>query len=480
MIWLLLYNAFINATLLLGLPLWLVLLACKPKWRAGLAQKLGIYHPRLKAQLDRLPAHRRVWIHAVSVGELNAAAPLIDSLLGQQIPVIISTTTATGQARARQRFPYLPVLYFPLDLPSIIHRALTTIKPTVLVTMETELWPNLAWMAHQFGVAQILVNGRLSPSSFAGYKRFGFFFKWMLAHFDRIMVQSPADAERFRQLGVTPQQLSVMGSVKYDGAPAYNPTTQTQLRKALGITYGDLTPVVVLASSHRGEDAPFIELVQTLKATSHPKLKAIIVPRHPERFDAVAKLLSRSGLAWQRRSQFGGTVQAGTVAADHSDVLLLDTMGELVDAYAVASVAVIGGSFVDVGGHNPIEAIKAHIPVIFGPHMKHFAQIAGQLVSAEAALQVHSFNHAARSIAALIDDYPLWQRTVSAGQHVLAQHRGATERALEAIIDHLAPLTLTPDHVSDGLASSLSSAESESGSAKADTSLATSGLAGGR
>lgn len=443
--WLLLYNTVLNGLFLLGLPLWFSLALLTPKWRAGLAEKLGFYAPVFLASLQRLPTQGRVWIHTVSVGEFNAAKPLILALLKRQTPVILTTTTRTSQTLARtfaqqvamETGTPLPVTYFPFDFPSVLHRWLNIIQPSALVTMETELWPNLAWMTHQLGIRQLLVNGRLSDRSFKGYQRFKPFFSWVLSHPHRFLMQSPQDAQRIIALGAPEERVSVMGSLKFETTSPPAPELIEALQDCLALSPD--VPLITFASSHEGEEALFIEVLESLHQR-FPTLKAIIAPRHPERFDAVAQLIQRAGFKYSRRSQ-------STTPAPHAPtVLLLDTMGEVMAAYRLSTVAVVGGSFVPVGGHNPLEPLHVQVPVCFGPHMQNFRAIADTLVLAGAATQLGSpfwdritlKQALINTLSDFIEQPLLRQQHIQQGQAVLEQHQGACQRAYTALLEELA------------------------------------------
>ncbi len=413
-----LYDILLTLVLVLTLPVWVVWLAAVPKMRAGLVEKLGWWPRELKERVAALPKDNRVWIHCVSVGELNAAKPLIKALREQGLPLVLSATTATGYKLAGEIWPELPRVYFPLDLRWPMTKAMDRIAPRLILVLETEIWPNLQYTAERRGVPVLLVNGRLSPRSFQGYRRFKGFFGSILNRYSQLLMQSEGDAERMLALGVDPEKVRSMGNLKYD-LPPFVPSERLEALRT-GFAFPPEAPVVVFASSHKGEEEQFLEAFEALRA-SFPELRAVLAPRHPERADTVAELIAGRGLEYRRRS----ALSPESPNPPESRIILLDTIGELMDVFALGSVACMGGSFVPVGGHNPLEPINAHCPVIFGPHMENFKDMTGKVTHAKAGLQVTSLQGAIQAMHRVLSDRAFADQLKANGDKLLAENRGA-------------------------------------------------------
>lgn len=410
-------------SLLLYLALPLVLL--RLLWRSRRAPDYRRRWPERLGWVPRLATDRPVlWIHAVSVGEAQAAEPLIRQL-GLDYPghqLLVTTGTPTGSARVRALFgEQVAHCYAPFDLPGAVARFLDRCHPDLLLMVETEIWPNLLWQCRQRGVRTLLANARLSQRSAEGYARFGRFAADTLACIDHLAVQTEDDASRFRQLGVDPDRVSVTGSIKFDQRLSATLQDQVEvLRRDLGGR-----PVWIAASTHEGEDEQLLQAHRRLLALL-PLALLVLVPRHPERFDRVSQLLQREGFAQARRS-------LGEQPATLVEVYLADTMGELPALIGVSDVAFIGGSLVPVGGHNVLEAAAQGVPVLFGPHMFNFAQISRMLLDAGAAEQVEDADQLASKLATWLADASQRGEVGEQGRALVERNRGALERLLGAI-----------------------------------------------
>lgn len=363
---LVLYNLILAAAFLVGWPFLMVacLLPGGEKWR----HRCGLV-PRLSG--------RPLWIHAASMGETALIPPLAEAL-GKSIPSVrlaVSTMTQTGRQRASQLVSPENSFFLPLDFPISVLLALARVRPTALVLMETELWPNLIWLAAARGIPVIIANARLSKKSLHWYRLFSFLFGPLLGRTAGIACQSPEDRRRYLRLGVDPEKVVSAGNIKFDSirGPA-GPDEKRALRQKFGLGEDDL--VLVAGSTRPGEEEVVLEAWGRLSA----RVRLIIAPRHPDRFDQVERLLSQRGVAYARRSRMSG-------AAPGWSVLLLDSMGELVEAYAAGDIALVGGSFVPVGGHNPLEPAALGLPVAFGPHMFNARESAEILLKAGGACQ---------------------------------------------------------------------------------------------
>lgn len=402
-----------------------------PKARAGFWEKLGHYPKPLLARLNQhIPGKKRVWFHAVSVGEFNAIRTLIPEL-GHDLDVVISTTTRTGHDLAQRTFPDLPVLYFPYDFRAVIQRAIETVKPDLMVITETELWPNVIDMAtriHQ--IPLLLINGRLSQHSYKGYRWIRFLIKPSLQQISHLYIQSQADAERFRQLGgLPPEHYTVAGNLKFDLIPTVDPTKRAILKHLLNIHDDDT--VLTFASTHSGEDEPLLATYVQLKK-DFPELKLILAPRHPERLPEIRNILNSKVLSFAVRSQLSEN------NPNQQDIVVLDSIGELLTVYSFSRVAVMGGSFVEKGGQNPLEPLSQRVPVIFGKHMHNFSEISRMVLEAQAGYQVNSQQELANAITGLLTQPEMHDIIAEHGQRLIENNRGAKEIICNAIRRYLA------------------------------------------
>lgn len=408
-------------TLLLYLITPLVLL--RLLWRSlALADYRRRWHERFG--WVRRPAQPvAVWVHAVSVGESLAALPLIRALVTRHGVgrVLVTTTTPTGSARVREALgDQVLHTYAPYDLPDVVARYLHRMRPQRVVIMETELWPNLFRALARRGVAPVVINARLSPRSFRGYSRVRGFAASTLGDCGHIAAQSQADADRFLALGAARDRVSVMGNIKFDQDV---PGAQVELGQRLRQQIGASRPVWVAASTHEGEESLALLAHQQLLARM-PDALLILVPRHPQRFDAVARLLDKSGLAYLRRSQWSDD---GALTA-HS-VLLGDSMGEMFVYFAASDVAFVGGSLVPIGGHNVLEPAALGLPVLFGPHMHNFVAARTLLLDVGAAVEIDG-DALAPQLALWLADPARCHAAGAAARAVIAANRGALQRLL--------------------------------------------------
>lgn len=399
-------------------------------WRS---RQLPDYRRRIGERFGLVPRPAQdvaVWVHAVSVGESLAAMPLIRALVERhgRGRVLVTTTTPTGSARVREALGEQVLhVYAPYDLPGAVARCVDRFRPQRVVIMETELWPNLFRALRRRGVPLVIANARLSPRSFKGYGRVRGFAAATLADCSHIAAQSEADAERFRMLGAPTQRVSAIGNLKFDQSA---PEAQLEAGRALRERLGASRPVWIAASTHEGEEEIVLAAHRELRRTL-PEALLLLVPRHPQRFDGVARLVERSGLSGRRRS----TLETEDVAS--AAVLLGDSMGEMFMYFAAADVAFVGGSLVPVGGHNVLEPALLGKPVLFGPHMHNFVAARELLLGADAAVEV-SERSLADSLAVLLTDAQRRQRMGEAGYAAVAANRGARERLL-VLIESLPP-----------------------------------------
>ncbi|NEX16258.1 MAG: 3-deoxy-D-manno-octulosonic acid transferase [Halochromatium sp.] len=363
-----------------------------------------------------------LWIHAVSVGEVQAMQPLIRDLLGRDpaLSLLVTTTTPTGARQLQALFgERVQHAFTPYDLPWIMRRFLNRTRPRLVLVVETEIWPNMLASCAAREIPVILANARMSPRSARGYARVGGFTAQTLQRFRCIAAQSQPDAARFIQLGAAADRVQVTGSIKFDvRLPASLRDRAEVLRRSWGVN----RPVWVAASTHEGEEELLLGVQRQLRQ-GFAEVLLVLVPRHPERFERVATLVRREGLAMVQRS-------AGLGAGATCSVYLVDTMGELPMFLAAADVAFIGGSLVPVGGHNLLEAAALAVPVVIGPHSFNFAEITRLLVAEEGAVQVKTAAALEQQLQAWLGDAAERARIGEQAYAFVERNRGALQRLL--------------------------------------------------
>lgn len=420
--------------LLYSLLLYLVtpLLLLRLFWR-GLKQR--DYWRRIPERfgfVPRIPEGVAVWVHAVSVGESLAALPLIRRLLVEHPgSILVTTTTPTGSERVRSALgDRVFHTYVPYDLPDAVARFIGRVQPRRVVVMETELWPNLFRALKRRRVPIVIANARLSPRSFAGYGRVPGFARATLADCTAIAAQSEMDAERFRAIGADPARVHMLGNLKFD---LEMPEDLLKAGSVLRWRWGAKRPVWIAASTHEGEEDAALRAHRILLKRFDDAV-LILVPRHPQRFDAVARLLEKSAMPFARRSAMQLTETPPPLAdLSHVQVFLGDSMGELPLYLGASDVAFVGGSLAEVGGHNVLEPASIGLPVLFGPHMFNFEQARALLLERKAARQVDSLLGLEPALAALFQDPAARQAMGQAGRQVLSTNRGALHRLVGLI-----------------------------------------------
>jgi 3-deoxy-D-manno-octulosonic-acid transferase len=371
------------------------------------------------------PTAAAIWLHAVSLGEMSAAAPLVRALRLRypQNPLVLTTATPTGRARARGLFgDTVDVRFLPYDTPGAVARFLDGIRPRVAIIMETELWPNLYDACERRGVPLVLASARLSAKSVARYRRFGSLFRRIFSAISLIAAQTREDAERFVAIGAQSARTHVVGNIKFDMEPGAGVIDQG---RALRASFGSARPTWIAGSTHAGEEEQVLAAHAELQA-DRPDALLLLVPRHPDRFDGVADLLSRRGLRCTRRS-------SGMAPDSGIAVVLVDTVGELAALYAAADAAFVGGSLVPIGGHNLLEPAALGLPVLTGPSQFNAKDIARLLIQQGAALQVADARELAAALIRLLADPAERQRMGTIGRHIVESNRGSVARLLEFI-----------------------------------------------
>jgi len=422
-----LYNAALILTLIVSAPWWIFRILTTQKYREGLRERLGwIRHELIFSSSSRKSGRPRIWIHAVSVGEVLAISRLVKRLDEQTAEVLISTTTRTGQALARERFGAERVFYCPLDLRWVVKKYLDGLQPQLFVLTETEFWPNLLNGCYRRGIPVAVVNARISDRSWPRYRALRSLWKPFLTPLSRVLAQSETDVERLRALGCRAESVSVSGNLKFDVRAAEEAEATRLLRAAsAGLR------IVVAGSTLEGEESALLAAwPRLLKAD--PNLLLVLAPRHPERFPQVVALLNASASSWLRRSEWQGEVpnlKAG-------QIVLLDTIGELASIYSLAAVAFVGGSLIPAGGHNPLEPAQFGVPIVMGPSTHNFRAIVEALLNRQ-AMKIAGREELAENLAGLLLNSEEAARLGENARKVFAEQAGATERSLAALMNFL-------------------------------------------
>lgn len=392
------------------------------------------YFRRWRERFGRFPApgfESSIWVHAVSVGEFNAALPLIEALMQAfpQLPVVVTTTTPTGSERVTRTLGQRVFhVYLPYDLPGPIRRFLDRTRPQMAVVMETEIWPNLYRRLKLRGVPVVIANARLSARSLRGYRPFMPLAREALAAVRWVAAQSDADAERFLALGAQPHTVSVVGNIKYD---LQVPAGLDQAGTALRARWGNERPVWMAASTHEAEEAQVLDAHARVLGR-FPDALLLIAPRHPERFRAVVQLCRSYGFRTRCRSE-------DEVAAVQTQCFVVDTLGELLRFYAASDVAFVAGSLDAIGGHNVLEASALARPVLVGPHTFNFAEVTERLLAAGAALRVQSGVELGAAVARILARPELARSMGAAGEQTVEAERGAVARIVTGLLLLLRP-----------------------------------------
>ena len=396
------------------------------KYIGSLRQRLGFLP--ITFNVD---AEESIWIHAVSVGEALTARALATDLKARypRLRLFLSTTTMAGQQVARRSLSNVDaVFFFPFDWTFIVRRTLRLVRPRLFIMMETEIWPNLLRECRRRGIRTVMINGRISNRSYPRYRMIRPFIRRVLGDVDRFCVQSEESARRLIDLGANPAQVTVTGSLKFDSLELPAATAHGRPRERV-LRFFQLPPsrtVVVAGSTLRGEEAAVLRAFAQIKSTM-PGAMAILAPRHPERFPEVERLARDAGFVTVRRSDLP------IDAEPRADVVVLDTIGELAQLYQLATAVFVGGSLVDHGGHNILEPAIFGKPIVFGPYMHNFKEIAEAFLSNDAAIQVPSERELDATLLALVTDPVRRARLGAAARALVAANRGAKTKTLEVI-----------------------------------------------
>jgi 3-deoxy-D-manno-octulosonic-acid transferase len=402
-------------------------------WRKGFGQRFARYDSRLKQALTN---RHTLWMHAVSVGEVNVCTQVIKALEPRlpNLKIVVSTTTTTGMERLQNVLPsHISRIYYPLDLRGWVSRALNTIRPEAIVLVEAEIWPNFLWRAMDFKTPVFLVNARLSDRSFRGYKRAAFVFRRLFGGLAGVAAQNEADAVRLQELGCRRESIHVVGSLKYDAAKLDERRVLDVpgMFRQLGVPAG--ARVIVGGSTHDGEESVLAEQFLRLQE-KFPDLFLVIVPRHAEFSREVGKKLATSGLRFAYRSDI---VESTQYRAGEIQCLLVNSTGELKYFYEHATVVFIGKSLTAKGGQNPIEPAALGKPVVFGPNMSEFEDIVRNFLDGDGAVQVQDKEQLETALETLLADTKRRDEVGRNGLKVVHQNLGAIDRTVEMIVKHL-------------------------------------------
>ncbi len=423
------YNLFWPIGLLFFLPSYLVKMIRRGGYGEKFGQRLGIYDCEVCVRLSK---QKPTWLHAVSVGEVNVALKLANSLraLEPALHCVLTTTTTTGFALANKNAPaWIEVIYTPLDYWPIMRRAFAVIRPTRIVLVEAEVWPNLVALAHERRIPTILVNARLSPRSERRFRRFRFFVAPTFRLLDLVCSQEPDDVDRWVAIGVARDRIRAVGSIKYDPNGRDQRPEAQETARTTGVSDANRQrPVLFGGSTHRGEEEILARVFLRLRQ-QFSSLRLFIAPRHVERLREIRAQLAALPL----RVALASEVVRQLPDESDADCILLDTTGELQRWYGIATIVFVGKSLTAQGGQNPVEPIMAGKPVVFGPHMENFATLAKALVLKKGAIQVRDADSLEMTIAGLLRDGDARERLLENARDVLNKHHGATARAAALI-----------------------------------------------
>jgi len=416
------YNIVIIFLAIVLLPIILIALCIVPKFRAGIWQKLGFYNVIPKNNKDT------IHFHAVSVGEVNAIEALVRRTreVFPDSNIVLTTTTKTGQEIANKKLKTIvnTITYFPFDFFFSVNAFLNAVKPNKIIIAETEIWPGFVTLAKRKEIPVYIVNGRLSPHSYRGYKNFSFFFKPVLSQYAGIYMQTQGDVERILDVGANPNITKFMGNLKFDIKPTMDEIQIAELAKSMELNNAKL---IVAASTHKGEDEIVLDAYKAVKKQL-PDTKLLLAPRHPERYEQVISLLNASGFLYGKRSSNDTFLS--------KDIILLDTMGELMKMFSICHIAFIGGSFSSTGGHNPLEANIWGKPVLSGNCVFNFKDIYEFLTKSNAAKLSNSVEELSKDMLKLLNDDKYYQKASSDTQIIFKENSGAVDFVINVLMEH--------------------------------------------
>jgi 3-deoxy-D-manno-octulosonic-acid transferase len=429
----LLYNILFTVFFCLGAPFYFLKMLRRGGWQRGFGERFGRFSSKVKQAMTN---RHVLWIHAVSVGEVNVATQLIDAIQFRlpNLKIVVSTTTSTGMGELHKKLPsHIQKIYYPIDRRGCVRRAIMAIHPEVIVLVEAEIWPNFLWTAHDLGIPVFLVNARLSERSHRGYKRFGFLFRPLFRAFRGVGCQNEADAERLRKLGCRPEAIRVVGNLKFDAAKLEERRVLDVPRLLAQLGVSSDAPVLLGGSTHAGEEAVLARVFLRLRQR-FPKLFLVVVPRHFERGKEAGQDLETQGVRFVYRKE---VVPATQFKPGEVDCLLVNTTGELKHFYEHATVIFVGKSLTAEGGQNPIEPGALAKPMVFGPNMQNFEAIARAFVEQRGALQVKNADELESALGLLLSDRDQAAALGRNALKVVRENQGAIEKTVEMIVEEL-------------------------------------------
>ena len=419
------YSVVLTLVLILLAPIAPFLLLLRVRWMDGLSDRLAWYSADVRGALQ---GARPVWLHAVSVGEVRSGQCLAEAL-SRRYPgrkILISSSTATGVEMARKIPSVSAAIFFPWDHPWVVRRALRFFDPALVIVLETEIWPSFLRIARRRGVPVLLLSGRLSARSVRRYQLWGFLFRRVVRQFNALGMQTERDGQRMARVGAEPNKIWITGNLKFGAQSPLNGNQAQMLMPQNGTKRN----FWVAGSTHRGEEVIVLDAHDILKGR-FPGLGLVLAPRHPQRFLEVESLLQKRGLVYVKRSQLNNK-NLWT-----ADVLLLDTMGELAGFYAQAVGAFVGGSLVDVGGHNILEPARLRKPVFFGPFMDNFSAVAAEMEQNRGAIVVRTRDDLVRELGHVLADPAIAQEKGELAHRVVAAHQEVVARSMVLVSRYL-------------------------------------------
>jgi 3-deoxy-D-manno-octulosonic-acid transferase len=422
------YSLLLLAVLVVGAPYWLLRMATSGRYRTGLTGRMGLVPLRLRAVVR---GREVIWVHAVSVGEVLAAARLVTELsvaLGDQWVVVVSTTTATGQALAQERLGAARIFFYPLDIGWAVRAYMKALRPQMLVLMESELWPRMLVECAKNSVPVVVVNARVSDRSFPRYMRLQRLWRPLLGKVSLFLAQSAETADRLVRIGAPVERVKISGNLKYDIRVGGENSLAEMVREHLPMG----AKVVVCGSTLEGEERILLE-AWTAVLANEPRAVMVLAPRHPDRFSAVAGMVAAKGFGLVRASEFRGVAETGDCELEAGSVFLLDTIGDLAAMYGLGAVAFVGGSLVPKGGHNPLEPAQFGVPVVMGPSYENFREIVEVMLESD-AVRIVSTSSLGAQVTEMLRDKAAARALGARGRAVFEAQAGATGRTVEALM----------------------------------------------
>ncbi len=427
------YNILFTIFFVLASPYYFMRMWRRGQWQTGFWQRFGVFDAKFKQSITN---RHVLWLHAVSVGEVNICTQLIRALEPRMpnLKIVVSTTTTTGMGELQKKLPqYIGKFYYPIDRKKYVARALGVVRPEAVVLVEAEIWPNFIWRLRDKKIPLFLVNARVSAKSHRGYKRFAFLFRPLFAAFTGVGAQNEADAARLREIGCRPEAVQVPGNLKFDTANlnVTRPLDVSGLLAQIGVPANAL--LLVAGSTHDGEEEILVEQFLRLRV-KFPNLFLIIAPRHFERAKNLGKQLATSGIRLFYRTEITSTTR---LAPGLVECLLVNTTGELMNFYQAASVVFVGKSLTANGGQNPIEPAALGKATVFGPNMQNFEDVARIFLAQRAVIQVSDSAELEKVFADLLGSETRRRELGERAARVVRENMGAVDRTVEMIVRHL-------------------------------------------